>query len=170
MALIHLIEGCVTNELLYCYLKFSHFFTAQNMMQIGSVQQFLPVTTGKQWTKNRARRGKSKIMEQIDLYLEGLGLYRKQTARDATCLFRAVSEQIFYSQCFHYSVRLSCIHFMERNRCLFPTKIDGEPFEDHARRLRSPREWGGQWEMQAMSILYKYIHLILFLKIIKTPF
>ena len=109
------------------------------------------------WQKNRTRRGKSKVMEQIDLFLEGMGLYRKQTARDATCLFRAVSEQIFYSQCFHYSVRLSCIHFMERNRHLFPAKIDGEKFEDHSRRLRSPREWGGHWEMQAMAILYKYV-------------
>ena len=125
-------------------------------MQVDSVHQLPMLPFAKNWApKNRARRGKSKVMEQIDLFLEGLGLYRKQTARDATCLFRAVSEQIFYSQCFHYSVRLSCIHFMERNRSLFPDKIDGEKFEDHVRRLRSPREWGGRWEMQAMSILYK---------------
>ena len=121
------------------------------------MQHYPLATPGKHWTghKNRARRGKSKIMEQIDLYLEGLGLYRKQTARDATCLFRAVSEQIFYSQCFHYSVRVSCIHFMQRNQNFFPDRIDGEEFEDHTRRLRNPREWGSQWEMQAMSILYK---------------
>lgn len=100
-------------------------------------------------------RGKSKVMEAIDLFLEGMGLYRKQTARDATCLFRAVSEQVFYSQCFSYSVRLSCVHFMERNSSLFPEKVDGEPFVDHVRRMKSPREWGGQWEMQAMALLYK---------------
>ena len=113
--------------------------------------------SGRPWNNrsHRGRRGKSRIMEQIDYFLEGMGLYRKQTARDGTCLFRCVSEQLFYSQCFHYSVRLSCIHFMERNRCLFPDKIGGERFEEHARRLRSPREWAGHWEMQAMSLLYK---------------
>ena len=106
-------------------------------------------------TRTGRHRGKSKVMEAIDLFLEGMGLYRKQTARDATCLFRAVSEQVFYSQCFHYSVRLSCIHFMERNASLFPEKMDGEPFADHVRRMKSPREWGGHWEMQAMALLYK---------------
>lgn len=116
------------------------------------------------WPKSgRGRhRGKSKLMEQIDLFLEGMGLYRKQTARDATCLFRAVSEQVFHSQCFHYSVRLSCVQFMERNRHLFPEKIDGERFEDHVRRLRNPREWGGQCEMQAISLLYKYFTFLIY--------
>lgn len=135
-------------------------------MQIATISEsgllpFTCTTTTKTsgWTKGgrgSRHRGKSKLMEQIDLFLEGMGLYRKQTARDATCLFRAVSEQVLYSQCFHVSVRLSCVHFMERNRSLFPEKIDGERFEDHVRRLRNPREWGGQWEMQAMSFLYKY--------------
>lgn len=107
--------------------------------------------------RNRAgrHRGKSKVMEAIDLFLEGMGLYRKQTARDATCLFRAVSEQVFYSQCFHTSVRLSCVHFMERNQSLFPAKVDGEDFGDHVRRMKNLREWGGHWEMQAMALLYK---------------
>ncbi|KZS04492.1 uncharacterized protein LOC116925177 [Daphnia magna] len=134
------------------------------MMQISSLSEssLIPIgsTRTGSWSggkngRGSRHRGKSKLMEQIDLFLEGMGLYRKQTARDATCLFRAVSEQVFYSQCFHYSVRLSCIHFMERNRNLFPEKIDGEKFEDHARRMRSPREWGGHWEMQAMALLYK---------------
>lgn len=134
------------------------------MIQISSISEngLIPIGSPRTggWSNKNGRgsrhRGKSKLMEQIDLFLEGMGLYRKQTARDATCLFRAVSEQVFYSQCFHYSVRLSCIHFMERNRNLFPDKIDGEKFDDHARRMRSPREWGGNWEMQAMAILYKY--------------
>ena len=114
-----------------------------------------PKSGGRNGNGGGRHRGKSKVMEQIVLFLEGMSLYRKQTARDATCLFRAVSEQLFYSQCFHYSVRLSCIHFMERNRNLFPDKIDGELFDDHVRRMRNPREWGGTWEMQAMAILYK---------------
>lgn len=129
--------------------------TENSLIPIGSTRAGGGWSGGSKNGRGSRHRGKSKLMEQIDLFLEGMGLYRKQTARDATCLFRAVSEQVFYSQCFHYSVRLSCIHFMERNRNLFPEKIDGEKFEDHARRMRSPREWGGHWEMQAMAILYK---------------
>ncbi len=140
------------------------------MLQIASFGETTGVTTttttrvtgawptpsgGHHRNRGGRHRGKSKVMEAIDLFLEGMGLYRKQTARDATCLFRAVSEQVFYSQCFHYSVRLSCIHFMERNRALFPDSVDGEDFGVHIRRMRNPREWGGHWEMQAMSILYK---------------
>ncbi|EFX89797.1 ovarian tumor-like protein [Daphnia pulex] len=129
--------------------------TENSLIPIGSTRAGGGWSGGSKNGRGSRHRGKSKLMEQIDLFLEGMGLYRKQTARDATCLFRTVSEQVFYSQCFHYSVRLSCIHFMERNRNLFPEKIDGEKFEDHARRMRSPREWGGHWEMQAMAILYK---------------
>ena len=51
-------------------------------------------TGGRNALHRGPRRGKSRIMEQIDYFLEGMGLYRKQTARDGTCLFRCVSEQV----------------------------------------------------------------------------
>lgn len=35
-----------------------------------------------------------KPIDQMDVWLDSEGFYRKHTARDGTCLFRAVSEQV----------------------------------------------------------------------------
>lgn len=39
----------------------------------------------------------SQIAEDpMDIYLESLGLWKKRIARDGSCLFRAVAEQVIY--------------------------------------------------------------------------
>ena len=38
-----------------------------------------------------------KYFVNMDEYLASIGLYRKMMARDASCLFRAVSEQVSYA-------------------------------------------------------------------------
>ena len=38
--------------------------------------------------------GSRKAPDPIDQFLEEQGFYRKHTARDSTCLFRALSEQV----------------------------------------------------------------------------
>ncbi|TNN30837.1 OTU domain-containing protein 4 [Liparis tanakae] len=55
----------------------------------------------------------------MDEYLCSLGLYRKMVARDASSLFRAVSEQLYYSQNYHQRIRQDCADFMRANRCNF---------------------------------------------------
>ena len=40
------------------------------------------------------QKGLKKYFVNMDEYLASLGLYRKMLARDASCLFRAVSEQV----------------------------------------------------------------------------
>lgn len=46
----------------------------------------------KGWKKYFGQKSISEVT--MDEYLSGLGLYRKLTAKDATCLFRAISEQV----------------------------------------------------------------------------
>ncbi|KAF2904833.1 hypothetical protein ILUMI_01339 [Ignelater luminosus] len=46
-----------------------------------------------------------------DFWLESLGYYRKNVAYDETCLFRAVSEQLFATQINHEEIRKRCITY-----------------------------------------------------------
>ena len=45
------------------------------------------------------RRVNSRVFDPFDEWLDSQGLYRKQVARDGSCLFRAVAEQVIPSVC-----------------------------------------------------------------------
>uniref|UniRef100_A0A4W6DM30 ubiquitinyl hydrolase 1 n=1 Tax=Lates calcarifer TaxID=8187 RepID=A0A4W6DM30_LATCA len=65
------------------------------------------------------QKGLKKYFVNMDEYLSSLRLYRKMVARDASSLFRAVSEQLYYSQNYHQRIRQDCANFMRANRCNF---------------------------------------------------
>ncbi|XP_054372349.1 putative bifunctional UDP-N-acetylglucosamine transferase and deubiquitinase ALG13 [Molothrus ater] len=90
----------------------------------------------------------------MDEYLGSLGLYRKMTAKDASCLFRAVSEQLFSSQIHHAEVRKACVSFMRRHQSRFESYVEGS-FEKYLERLGDPKESAGQLELSALSMMYK---------------
>lgn len=89
----------------------------------------------------------------MDEYLGSLGLYRKLTAKDASCLFRAVSEQLFYCQIHHNEIRKICVSYMRKNEKLFDSYVEG-PFEKYLERLEDPKESAGQLEITALSIIF----------------
>lgn len=70
------------------------------------------------------RKPSKHIPEPIDEWLHKEGYFRKHAPRDPTCLFRAVSEQVYLTQHFHIRVRLECVKFMRENRHLFEEVID----------------------------------------------
>ncbi|XP_060034986.1 OTU domain-containing protein 4 isoform X2 [Erinaceus europaeus] len=82
-------------------------------------------------------RGPRADATPMDAYLRKLGLYRKLVAKDGSCLFRAVAEQVLHSQSRHVEVRMACIHYLRENR---------EKFE---------AEWVGQVEISALSLMYR---------------
>ncbi|KAM7043297.1 UDP-N-acetylglucosamine transferase subunit ALG13-like isoform 5-T5 [Acridotheres tristis] len=90
----------------------------------------------------------------MDDYLGSLGLYRKMTAKDASCLFRAVSEQLFSSQIHHAEVRKACVSFMRQHQSRFESYVEGS-FEKYLERLGDPKESAGQLEISALSMMYK---------------
>ncbi|XP_042635660.1 putative bifunctional UDP-N-acetylglucosamine transferase and deubiquitinase ALG13 [Catharus ustulatus] len=90
----------------------------------------------------------------MDDYLGSLGLYRKMTAKDASCLFRAVSEQLFSSQIHHAEVRRACVAFMRQHQSRFESYVEGS-FEKYLERLGDPKESAGQLEISALSMMYK---------------
>ncbi|XP_037830580.1 putative bifunctional UDP-N-acetylglucosamine transferase and deubiquitinase ALG13 [Kryptolebias marmoratus] len=105
------------------------------------------------------QKGLKKYFMNMDEYLSSLGLYRKMVARDASSLFRAVSEQLYYSQNYHQKIRLDCASFMRANRCNFEPFVEGS-FEKYLQRLEDPKETVGQVEIKALSQLYRRCFLI----------
>ncbi|XP_036618838.1 OTU domain-containing protein 4 isoform X1 [Trichosurus vulpecula] len=90
----------------------------------------------------------------MDAYLRSLGLCRKLIAKDGSCLFRAVAEQVLHSQSRHVEVRMACIHYLRENREKFEAFIEGS-FEEYLKRLENPQEWVGQVEISALSLMYR---------------
>ncbi|XP_071614332.1 UDP-N-acetylglucosamine transferase subunit ALG13 [Heliangelus exortis] len=106
----------------------------------------------KGWKKYFGQKSFSEVA--MDEYLGSLGLYRKMTAKDASCLFRAVSEQLFSSQIHHTEVRKACVLFMRQHQHKFESYVEGS-FEKYLERLTDPKESAGQLEMSALSVMYK---------------
>uniref|UniRef100_A0A8D0GY42 OTU domain-containing protein 4 n=1 Tax=Sphenodon punctatus TaxID=8508 RepID=A0A8D0GY42_SPHPU len=90
----------------------------------------------------------------MDSYLRSQGFYRKRVAKDGSCLFRAVAEQVFHSQSQHIDIRIACINYLLKNRGKFEAFIEG-PFEGYLKGLENPQEWVGQVEISALSLMYK---------------
>ncbi|XP_018530205.1 putative bifunctional UDP-N-acetylglucosamine transferase and deubiquitinase ALG13 isoform X2 [Lates calcarifer] len=105
------------------------------------------------------QKGLKKYFVNMDEYLSSLRLYRKMVARDASSLFRAVSEQLYYSQNYHQRIRQDCANFMRANRCNFEPFVEGS-FEKYLERLEDPKETVGQVEIRALSQLYRRCFLI----------
>ncbi|XP_033891468.3 OTU domain-containing protein 4 isoform X2 [Acipenser ruthenus] len=95
----------------------------------------------------------------MDEYLRSQGLYRKEIAKDGSCLFRAVAEQILHCQNRHLEVRHSCASYLRRNRSKYEAFIEGT-FEEYLKRLENPQIWVGEVEISALSLIYKHDFLI----------
>ncbi|KAM6426969.1 UDP-N-acetylglucosamine transferase subunit ALG13-like isoform 1-T1 [Liasis olivaceus] len=105
----------------------------------------------KGWKKYFGQKSLSEVT--MDEYLSSLGLYRKLTAKDATCLFRAISEQVYACQIHHMAVRNACVSFMRKNQLNFESYVEGS-FEKYLERLGDPKESAGQLEITAFSLIY----------------
>ncbi|XP_074864231.1 UDP-N-acetylglucosamine transferase subunit ALG13 [Carettochelys insculpta] len=105
----------------------------------------------KGWKKYFGQKSLSEVT--MDEYLASLGLYRKLTAKDASCLFRALSEQLFLCQIHHMEVRKACVSFMKENQHNFESYVEGS-FEKYLERLADPKESAGQLEISALSLIY----------------
>ncbi|NXF44575.1 OTUD4 protein, partial [Oceanites oceanicus] len=90
----------------------------------------------KGWKKYFGQKSFSEVA--MDEYLGSLGLYRKMTAKDASCLFRSVSEQLFSSQIHHVEVRKACASFMRQHQHKFDSYVEGS-FEKYLERLGDPK-------------------------------
>ncbi|KAL0122654.1 hypothetical protein PUN28_007406 [Cardiocondyla obscurior] len=95
-----------------------------------------------------------RVQEPVDQWLAKEGYFRKSTPRDPTCLFRAISEQVYLTQHYHLRVRRECTEFMAKKNHLFKDFVP-MPFDYYLKEMQCFTEWGGMNEIRAMSLLYK---------------
>ncbi|XP_070506103.1 deubiquitinase otu-like isoform X2 [Chironomus tepperi] len=98
--------------------------------------------------------------DELDHYLEERGFYRKHVARDASSLFRVVSEQVFDIQNYHDKVRQDCATFMELNIKDYANEVD-KNFYNYVSNLRRSRTYGTLLELRVIARMYKR-NIILF--------
>ncbi|GAA6228378.1 OTU domain-containing protein 4 [Lates japonicus] len=101
-------------------------------------------------------RGAEKLMDD---YLKSIGLHRKKIAKDGSCLFRAVAEQVLHCQSLHTKVRAKCVEFLKQNRESYEAFTEGD-FEEYLCKLRDPQQWVGEVEINALAVMYKRDFLI----------
>ncbi|XP_073331084.1 OTU domain-containing protein 4 [Pagrus major] len=101
-------------------------------------------------------RGAEKLMDD---YLKSIGLHRKKIAKDGSCLFRAVAEQVLHCQSLHTKVRAKCVEFLKQNRETYEAFIEGD-FEDYLVKLQDPQQWVGEVEINALAVMYQRDFLI----------
>ncbi|XP_029931658.1 OTU domain-containing protein 4 [Myripristis murdjan] len=90
----------------------------------------------------------------MDDYLKSIGLQRKKIAKDGSCLFRAVAEQVLHSQSLHTKVRAKCVEFLKHNRESYEAFVEGN-FEEYLCKLQDPQHWVGEVEINALAVMYK---------------
>eukprot|EP01118_Nematostelium_gracile_P018894 TRINITY_DN8561_c0_g1_i2.p1 TRINITY_DN8561_c0_g1~~TRINITY_DN8561_c0_g1_i2.p1 ORF type:complete len:248 (-),score=23.72 TRINITY_DN8561_c0_g1_i2:18-671(-) len=93
----------------------------------------------------------------IDSKLNGMNLTRKKIPKDGACLFRAISDRVLLSQSYHYYVRQKCVdHMLAHQEDYEPfTCVSGLPYDHYCFEMRKVNTWGGQVEIQALSMIYK---------------
>ncbi|XP_058265410.1 OTU domain-containing protein 4 isoform X2 [Hemibagrus wyckioides] len=106
------------------------------------------------------QHNEEKSMEKLmDEHLRANGLYRKKIAKDGSCLFRAVAEQVLHCQGLHTKVRAECVKYLRQKRDLYESFIEGD-FEEYMCKLQDPQSWVGQVEITALAALYKHDFII----------
>ncbi|XP_048827016.1 OTU domain-containing protein 4 [Brienomyrus brachyistius] len=95
----------------------------------------------------------------MDEYLESKGFYRKKIAKDGSCLFRAVAEQVLYCQSRHTEVRAACVSYLRKNRTKYEAFVEGN-FAEYLEHLQDPQNWVGEVEISALALIYKHDFII----------
>lgn len=99
--------------------------------------------------------GSRQAPDPYDQFLEREGYYRKHVARDATCLFRTFSEQVFDVQMYHGKVRNDCIRWMRKKSNEYTKKISGD-FDDYLTEMSKLRSYGSFVELHALAHAYRF--------------
>lgn len=92
--------------------------------------------------------------DAVDQYLESQGYYRKHVARDASSVFRVVSDLVFDVQNFHEKLRQDCAAFLEEHAKEYSNEVE-KNFYNYVSLLRKPRTHGTLLELRVMARMYK---------------
>ncbi|XP_055844906.1 protein ovarian tumor locus isoform X2 [Episyrphus balteatus] len=98
--------------------------------------------------------GSRQAPDPFDQYLEENNFYRKHTARDASCLFRTISEQVYDTQQYHLTIRKKCVSYMRKHRSYFESQVDKD-LDEYLDDMSKPKSYGTLIELQAVSFVFK---------------
>ncbi|KAM7349309.1 ovarian tumor isoform 2-T2 [Cochliomyia hominivorax] len=98
--------------------------------------------------------GSRQAPDPFDQFLEEHQYYRKHTARDASCLFRVISEQMYDTQLHHLEIREKCVTYMRKHRKHFDCHVDGD-FDEYLDDMSKPKTYGTLLELQAASYMFE---------------
>lgn len=100
------------------------------------------------------RSGSRQAPDPFDQFLEQHNFYRKHTARDASCLFRVISEQMYDTQMHHLYIRNKCVTYIRKNRSRFEKFIEVN-FDEYLAEMLKPKTFGTLLELQAAGCAFQ---------------
>lgn len=75
---------------------------------------------------------------------------------DGSCLFRAIADQLHGDQDAHHeAVRARAVRYMREQADAFAPFVADAPFAEYCARMALPSTWGGNLELQALSMAFK---------------
>ena len=94
--------------------------------------------------------------EKIKKNIEKLHFFIKKMGRDGNCMFRAVSDQVYGNEDYHYIIREKCMDYLLIERDFFSQFIEGgnKEFDNYINMKRKSGVWGDDVELQAISEIY----------------
>lgn len=112
---------------------------------------------------SRARSIPSSSDEQIELddeafaqMLRARGLYIRDVESDGSCLFRAISDQLYGTEDHHENLRVKCVRYMcDHEQAFAPFIEDDRSFTSYTAEMSRASVWGGNLELQALSMALK---------------
>ena len=90
---------------------------------------------------------------KLKIQLNRYGLDIKEINGDGNCMFRAISDQISGAEDMHLELRNLSVDYMRDNSDDFQPFIeDDEEFNSYMQKMTNPGTWGGNLELQALSM------------------
>jgi hypothetical protein len=90
----------------------------------------------------------------FSVHLGRQGLCVRDVASDGSCMFRAVSDQLYGDEDHHMEIRRRCVKYMVDHRDDFaPFVDDSKCFEEYTADMAREGIWGGNLELQALSMV-----------------
>ncbi|KAG7255069.1 hypothetical protein CRUP_017777, partial [Coryphaenoides rupestris] len=80
--------------------------------------------------------------QQMDEFFRSVGLLRKKTPQDGSCLFRAVAEQVLLCQSLHTQVRARCVEYLRDHRESYEALLYERVFKEERSVLCSAQRGG----------------------------
>ncbi|TIA98844.1 hypothetical protein E3P94_02359 [Wallemia ichthyophaga] len=89
--------------------------------------------------------------------VDSMGLYTVDTPTDGSCMFHAISDQMYGDNKFHLELRNSTCNYLEENEDLYAGFIeDDQTYSQHVDNMRDPTTYGGHLELSALANITRH--------------